>query len=432
MTTWRDSRSVLVILGMTALFAVPAPAQLAVPSDGSDGAFSPTSNLEIDLNEAAEAAWDVSPNPTPGKGVYDGQKWAVVFRYSAVNIPAGVAVTFKNRAGYPPVVWLVQGDVTIDGTLTASAGREGYVDAIHQPGPGGFRGGHVQSGLHSEAGPGFGPGGAMQADAGSTSGAGGSFGTRASGFLPSQVAEQYGSPQLLPLMGGSGGTARNAYSRLAGAGGGAILIATGGRFTLNGRIEARGGWVGWDPELQTEVGPGSGGAVRIICDTLAGGGGLIDATAGNPGGPETRGGDGRVRLEYNVSTMTSMVWGTVSGGFPSNPPQVWPPDDTPVVKIIEINGQATPADPKAQMSLREQDVSIATGDPVTWRVESRNVPSDWTVILRVNPMSGREAMTSCTMEAGGTGDLAYWNCTLAMPAGYSVAQVRAKAPDYVP
>lgn len=153
---------------------------------------------------------------------------------------------------------------------------------------------------------------------------------------------------------------------------------------------------------------------------------------GIPVDPRRGGGDGRVRLEYNVSTMTSMVWGTVSGGFPSNPPQVWPPDDTPVVKIIEINGQATPADPKAQMSLREQDVSIATGDPVTWRVESRNVPSDWTVILRVNPMSGREAMTSCTMEAGGTGDLAYWNCTLAMPAGYSVAQVRAKAPDYVP
>jgi len=431
MNVWWRTTHVLVVVAIACLLVIPASAQLGVPSDGSDGAFNPTSNVVIDLGEAAEAAWDVTPNPTPGKGVYDGQKWAVVFRYSSVNIPSGVSVAFKNRAGYPPVVWLVQGDVTIDGTLSVSAGREGYVDSIHQPGPGGFRGGHLYAGLHSRAGAGFGPGGAMQADAGSMSGAGGSYGTLATGYLPSQGAEQYGSSQLLPLLGGSGGTSRDVYGRQAGAGGGAILIAAGGRVTLNGLLEARGGWIGWIPEIQTEHGPGSGGAVRIICDTLAGSG-LIDATGGNAGGPETRAGDGRVRLEYNVSTTSPAVYGVVTGGFPSNPPQVWPPDDTPTVKIVEVNGQSTPVDPKARMSLQQQDVSIATGDPVTWRVESRHVPSAWTVILRVNPMSGREVVTPCTMEAGGTEDLAYWSCTLTMPPGYSVAQVRAKAPDYAP
>ena len=61
-----------------------------VPSDGSDGAFSPSGNITVNLSQAVTGAWDASNAANAGKGIYDPTKWAVVFKYSSVNIPAGV------------------------------------------------------------------------------------------------------------------------------------------------------------------------------------------------------------------------------------------------------------------------------------------------------------------------------------------------------
>src|SRR5262245_36874221 len=93
-----------------------ANAALVIPSNGSDGDLSPTGDLVIDLSEAATADWNVS-SPKPTKGVYDTNKWAVVFKYSSVDIPAGKTVSFKNHPSHAPVVWLVSGDVRIAGTV---------------------------------------------------------------------------------------------------------------------------------------------------------------------------------------------------------------------------------------------------------------------------------------------------------------------------
>ena len=91
--------------------ASAARAALSIPSDGSDGAFSPPASVEIDLSQATTGNWDASNAATPGKGRYDANKWAVVFKYSSVNTPAGVTVTFKNHPSYAPVIWLVSGSV---------------------------------------------------------------------------------------------------------------------------------------------------------------------------------------------------------------------------------------------------------------------------------------------------------------------------------
>ena len=119
-----------------------AHADIVVPgADGTDSAFNPTNaNTVIDLNAAAIGLWN-GANASPGNGVYDQEKWAVVFRFSSVNIPAGVTVRFINRAdGNPPVVWLVSGSVTnnriID--LSGEGGQGTFRQSIH--GPGGFRG----------------------------------------------------------------------------------------------------------------------------------------------------------------------------------------------------------------------------------------------------------------------------------------------------
>lgn len=73
-----------------------AEAALTVPSDGSDSTFNPSQNTQIDLAEAITGVWDQT-SPQPGKGIYDPEKCAVVFKYKSVNIPAGVTVTFKNH-----------------------------------------------------------------------------------------------------------------------------------------------------------------------------------------------------------------------------------------------------------------------------------------------------------------------------------------------
>ena len=85
---------------------------LTIPSDGSDGAFNPVASVEIDLGLATNnnpSVWSDNNFANAGNGVYDRVKWAVVFKYSSVNIPAGVTVIFKNHPTHAPVVWLVQG-----------------------------------------------------------------------------------------------------------------------------------------------------------------------------------------------------------------------------------------------------------------------------------------------------------------------------------
>lgn len=69
------------LFAASALLTVSAFGQIIVPgADGSDGAFNPTTNVTINLALADAGAWN-GPNPNPGEGVYDPDKWAVVFRY---------------------------------------------------------------------------------------------------------------------------------------------------------------------------------------------------------------------------------------------------------------------------------------------------------------------------------------------------------------
>jgi len=65
-------------------------------STGADGAFNPTTNTVLQL-------------PPDG-----------VFNFTTVNIPAGVAVTFKKNANNTPVYILATGDVTIAGTISVN------------------------------------------------------------------------------------------------------------------------------------------------------------------------------------------------------------------------------------------------------------------------------------------------------------------------
>jgi hypothetical protein len=224
---------------MLGALAVLAAASLGVfnsGSDGSDGAFNPQFSVVIDLGNAATGTWD-TPSAVAGNGVYDPTLWAVVFKYTTIDIPAKVTVTFINHPSGAPVVWLASGNVTISGSVKldgANGGSSSMPFSYAEPGPGGFAGGvRLNASPSIPASAGFGPGGGGQTEDGT-------------------YWNSYGNVNILPLVGGSGGG--GGYPPQTGtgggAGGGAILVASSGSITLNasGTMTADGGagggWTG--------------------------------------------------------------------------------------------------------------------------------------------------------------------------------------------
>ena len=117
------------VLMMACMLACSVCMALNIPgADGSDGVLKITTAdcvngvYTIDLGRAATKQWDAKPT-TAGCGVYDPEKWAVVFKYSSVQIDAGCTLKFVNHPSNPPVYWLVSGDVTINGEINLDGDR---------------------------------------------------------------------------------------------------------------------------------------------------------------------------------------------------------------------------------------------------------------------------------------------------------------------
>lgn len=120
-----------------------------------------------------------------------------------------------------PVVWLVSGDVTINGTVSVNGARGAAPPALAEPGPGGFRGGMGYDSGGVRTGSGLGPGGgAFDSD----EGFGGSYGAQSP-----RGPSTYGNPSLVPLLGGSSGGGNGNHH--SGGGGGALLISAAGVIT---------------------------------------------------------------------------------------------------------------------------------------------------------------------------------------------------------
>jgi hypothetical protein len=384
--------STLCALALVGL-SVPARAALVVPGTtgpgaNSDGELSITADTVIDLSKATTGTWDQDNTANQGNGVYDPQKWAVVFKYTSVNVLAGKKLTFKNHATRAPVVWLVSGNVTIAGTVDLSG--ESYTGAgitfhpvnsplggrLAEPGPGGFRGGAPWRGGDVRQAAGFGFGGVNSSN---NEGRGGAYGSGGAG--------SYGNPSLIPLIGGSGGGGSlidpggvgNNSGWGGGAGGGAILVAAIGDVTINnGSIQALGG--------NGYTGAGSGGGIRVICSRLLGNG-SIDAVGGNALSP---GAVGRIRLErVSVSAELTTTPAPSTIDLPNDSTAlIWSPVGAPEARILSVNNTQAPADPQAAFGAYTPDVALPIGSNATVIVETIKVEQASRVIVRVTPRNG--------------------------------------------
>ncbi len=381
------------------------PPPLNVGSDGSDGVFTfvpdtPGGNvMTIDLALAASGldgggmpiTWQ-TPSPMAGRGVYDPAIWAVVFKYSELTVPAGKTILFSNRAGRPPVVWLVQGTCTLAGVVSLPGIQANY--DWPEPGPGGFRGGH---GAGASAN-GFGWGGGIS---GSLSG-----------------LYNYGSAACFPLIGGSGSRAGDScggVTNYSAAGGGAILIAADVRIDLlaNSGIYARGGF-----QSCGSVSPaGSGGAIRLVSDVISKDG-LATLDADGSGTP------GRIRVEGN--TILGLITGapTPSTGSPGT---LLPDASTATLRVVSITigGQthSVPSDPVSDTNATSADLILSGSGSATFNLEARNVAPGTTCTLRVLDLLGA-ATTYTSTPLVGTSALS--TATVTVPLGTRVYAIQAR------
>lgn len=392
---------------LAALFGglISAHAQLTIPSDGSDGAFNPGANVEIDLGLAANGTWTAAGN---GNGVYDASKWAVVFKYSSVNIPTGVKVTFKNHPSYAPVVWLVQGNVTIAGELNLDGkvgSRDGTLSLIPaEPGPGGFRGGARGP---SGGGQGMGPGGGLP----------GRFTDTA------KYQTVYGNPQIIPLIGGSGNGANNfdAYpgAESGGGGGGAIAIFASQAISLPGLITSQGvGHPDWGGATSVQR-AGSGGAVKLVANTVTGSGLIrcVNTNAANAG---------RIRIEANSLAPTLQTAPETIGVPPSQTPVIWPAANAPTAKVVSVDAVNAPADPHAPL-VAGADVAIQNSNQVNILIETTNFPIEGVVQLNITPKFGNRTTLNATRLSGDITS-ATWRVQTTLPQGFVTLQARATQP----
>jgi hypothetical protein len=414
-------KSALAVLGALTL-PHTAQAQLTIPgNNGQDQAFNPTTNTQVDLSAAVTGPWDTTDSD--GEGVYDPEQWAVIYRFTEVNIPANVTVTFKNHASRAPVIWLVQGNVTIAGTVSldgAGGASASGAAVLSEPGPGGFRGGRgFRTGVPGSAG--MGPGGGGYRDSGS---AGASYASSGAGYPSGAVAGgTYGNDGVFPLIGGSGGGGAGVNTRQGGgAGGGAILIATSGTLMLNGIVRANGGGT-TDCCSGHYGGAGSGGAIRMVADVVGGSGGL-SAIAGANG---TAGGAGRIRVEANTITLTAAH--VNSTGVPQTPPRIFREanDGVPTITSMTLNGQAVPDDPASYPSQDVALLNVDEEDTVPLAITAENVPEGSTVNARVVRLSGVEEIVPAAYN-GPSGNQTTWLAEIPVAGGFSTIQVHAVLP----
>jgi hypothetical protein len=308
-----------------------------------------------------------------------------IFHCTTVNISSG-SVSFTRNAKNTPIYILATGDVTITGDVSVSgAGSSGANGGLG--GPGGYSGGNGGMG-GLPAGDGQGPGGGRAGDASyntSTSAAPGGYGGIGSLAVSGPV---YGSPLLVPLIGGSGGGGVHGSPGVGGGGGGgAILIASSTkiRMTNGGEILARGGSAG-------EENPGSGGAIRLVAPevVLEYGFGLDTASG--------YGGRGRVRIDgivrqianfYNVSTPYTVGANMV----------VFPPN-MPDLKIVQAASQTIDPASAAPVNVTLPSGTAAV-QPV--RVRAQNFNGTAQVIVQLTPESGSASTYTLDIPNPGPG-----------------------------
>jgi len=380
-------------------------AQVNSGSDGHDGA------LDIGGFGGPPVVIDMADHP-------DG-----IYHYTSVNISAGARVTFTRNSSGTPVVWLVQGNCVINGTVDVS-GQSAVGSLGGAGGPGGFAGGNGGVAASAGQGPGAGAFGGIAASA--------SYGTVATPWADHTdgLGSVYGSQYVLPLLGGSGGGG-NTSGAPGGGGGGAILIAASQDIALNGVILAAGGSggnTGFGGGLPSDNygGAGSGGAIRLVATRILGDG-RLDASGGVVGVlgiPSSigSGGLGRVRMDGMNIGFGGQVVGVFSQGF--QPIIIPPPNQAVSLAIQSVGGFAVAANTTASLTTPDVVVPANQQNPVLIVVRAANIPLNSEITVEVKPANG-PTISAVGINNAGTQASSTATVSVNIPRGGGTIQAKA-------
>ncbi|MFO0358128.1 MAG: T9SS type A sorting domain-containing protein [Sphingobacteriaceae bacterium] len=281
------------------------------PGNGSNGAYSATSNTTIAGGE---------------------------YNFTSFNINPGVIVTVT---GNNPLVIKCNGIATINGTISANGGNgtNGITSSTSGIGGVGVAGGaNGGNGVYSSsAGPlngtsGFGLGGVNTNGIGWSGGGGAGYANTGSSSGSSSGGfggPTYGNAPISPTVGGSGGGGGSGGfscgSGGGGAGGGVIIIQTASlTIGASGMVSSNGGNGGSDGTGNCGGGGGGSGGSLLLASpgmtingqlSAKGGIGGASAVPGSPYfGTGANGSVGRIRLDYN-NTLTGTGTYTPAVGY---------------------------------------------------------------------------------------------------------------------
>jgi hypothetical protein len=327
--------------------------------------------------------------PADGVLVFD----SMFVEWNGVGVVAccSTELMFQHNAANTPVTLLVKGNVTMGASAQilvkgndGSNGTAGTSGGGGLGGPGGYRGGdgaYRLANLAADGGAGLGPSAGVGATASPVTGAG------AGTFL--------GATDLLPLVGGSGGgggrsgsTATSCSGGGGGGGGGGLLIAANGTVTLTytaGAIIAdggNGGVPGTSPCGSGGAG-GVGGAIRVIANTITGGGRLF-ARGGRRWEDNAQAGAGAIRLEAVNNPFPVNFADPIASRSTTPGPIVNP--FTPSVTVTAVAGKPVPVTPQGVYG--GIDVQVPVPGPAAIDLVTEGVPTGTTVQVKVKPRVG--------------------------------------------
>jgi hypothetical protein len=240
------------------------PSNLPMPSTDGLGDVVITKDCEIDTDEGTICRSKAQNFAFTKVDQGQGAGLVGVFTMHALRIEPSAIL---RVVGSVPLIVFAGTSIDVLGGFDASSNYEGHA--------GGFLSSHSGTG----GGPGGGPGATRDyngAAGGTFCGVGGSGGVNiAPGAIP---ATAYGTPDLIPLFGGSaGGAGFGGLGGLGGAGGGAVQLVAGSTITvgLGGFVNVGGGG-----GVQNGGAGGSGGALLIEAPTVN----VLGKLAANGGG----------------------------------------------------------------------------------------------------------------------------------------------------
>lgn len=342
----------LIITALTTLGATAMAQPFDAGSTGADGALNVTSNRTLNL---------------PPSGV---------FNFTTITVTTGNTLSFNRNALNTPVYLLATSNVTINGVIDVS-GSGGNGTSPGRGGPGGFDGGYPGLDGNTPPGGGLGPGGGaggVPCCGASAAGAGG-YGTIGGTASSTNKGPVYGSPLLIPLVGGSGGGGQSASTIWGGGGGGgAILIGSNTRIDINssGAVRANGGAVC----IAGTANGGSGGAIRLVAPLVTGNGAVNAFGACN-------GGDGRIRIDTTSRRSVSFT-GPPAPSIGANL-VVFP---TPIARLDIIDAAGTTI-PEGTGSAVNIQLPFGSTTNRTVTIQARDFNAVVPISLALVPDSGR-------------------------------------------